>query len=198
MSIFRRDDELPAEPAKPEKPARAPSRTAKHKSSPNDPTQIASGSKVVGEISGEADLFIDGVVDGEINLDSRVVVGTGGRVEGTVLAREVEVGGKVLGNVKGLARVEVLATGSLEGDVMSPRVVIAEGAFFKGRVEMTDNVKRHAVPGPSQPAAKPADETPPDAGRPAREEPRPDAGRPAENRDDAADSGRDAEKKTNR
>ncbi|MCP3957727.1 MAG: polymer-forming cytoskeletal protein [bacterium] len=149
-------------PAKPSKPAPRPP-AKQQKKAVAEATHIASGSKVVGEISGTADLVIDGVVEGEIDLESRVVVGSGGRVEGMILARSVEVGGQVLGNVQGLERVEVLATGSLEGDVMAPRVVIAEGAFFKGKVEMTDKAAQRPPKAPKpaqQPAAKPATGSP--------------------------------------
>ncbi len=137
MSIFRRDNEA----APPESPATSPRpapRPATAEPRPRESTHIAAGSKVVGEISGSAELVIDGQVEGQIDLESRVVVGSKGQVEGEIRARSVQVGGKVLGNVRGLERVEVLASGRLEGDVISPRVVISEGAFFKGKVEMTD------------------------------------------------------------
>ena len=159
MSIFRRENDPPPEPVAPARPARpAPSPPAKKKTAASGSTHIAKGSKVVGEISGSADLIIDGVVEGEIHLESRVVVGSGGRVEGKIHARSVEVGGKVHGNVQGGERIEVLASGSLEGDVLSPRVVIAEGAFFKGKVEMTDKIASR----PSSP--KPSPSPPPPAG----------------------------------
>ena len=106
MSIFRRDNDPPPEPkpaARPTIPTPRPS--AKTKSEPSQSTHIAKGSKVVGKISGSADLVIDGFVDGEVDLESRVVIGSEGRVEGKVLARSVEVGGHVLVNVKGLERV---------------------------------------------------------------------------------------------
>ncbi len=174
MSIFRRESEPSPEPPAPARPARpAPRAPAKQKSAPSGSTHIATGSKVVGEISGEADLVIDGVVEGEIRLQSRVVVGGDGRVEGKINARSVEVAGKVLGNVQGGERVEVLATGSLEGDVMSPRVVIAEGAFFKGKVEMTDKIsaasanKTQAKPG-AQAAGGGAKPMPRPHGKPAQ------------------------------
>ena len=93
---------------------------------------------MVGEISGNAELVIEGRIEGEIDLDSTVVVGDQGQVHGKIVAGAIEVAGKVVGNVHGRDRVEVLASGKLEGDVTSPRVVIAEGAFFKGKVEMTD------------------------------------------------------------
>ncbi len=159
MSIFRRETESSPEPAAPARPSRPASRPpAKQKSTPSGSTHIANGSKVVGRISGSADLVIDGIVEGEIHLESQVVIGSDGRVEGKILARSVEVAGQVLGNVQGGERVEVLATGSLEGDVLSPRVVIAEGAFFKGKVEMTDKIAKPASAKP--PPAKPAETAP--------------------------------------
>ena len=157
MSIFRRENDPSPAPSTPARPARtAPQKPAKPTSAPSGSTHIATGSKVVGEISGAADLVIDGVVEGEIHLESQVVVGPEGRVEGKIRARSVEVGGKVLGNVVGGERVEVLASGSLEGDVLSPRVVIAEGAFFKGKVEMTDKIAGRPPAQQSKPATSPA------------------------------------------
>lgn len=163
MSIFRRDsppEPNPPQPAQaPRKPAPNPKRerASGHSPSPGPGTHVARGSKVIGEISGTAELVIDGQVDGEIELENRLVVGPEGRVDGKIVARAVQVGGKVHGNVRGLERVEVLASGSLEGDVVSPRVVIAEGAFFKGKVEMVDGSKAAAsarpAPSPSAPPA---------------------------------------------
>ncbi len=138
MSIFRREVvPPPAKPAAPPRPAAKPN-VARPPSHGHDATHIANGTKVVGEISGQAQLVVDGVVDGSIHLQSEVVIGGQGRVEGTVHAESIQVGGKVHGNIRGVKKVEVLTAGSLEGDVTSPRVVIADGAFFKGKVEMTE------------------------------------------------------------
>ncbi len=116
---------------------------------------------MVGQISGTAELVIEGRVEGEIDLKNRVVVSHRGEVEGKIVGAAVEVGGKVLGNVHGLERVEILESGRLEGDVTSPRVVIAEGAFFKGKVEMSSATagKKDGTPPPRTPESRP--ETPP-------------------------------------
>jgi cytoskeletal protein CcmA (bactofilin family) len=98
---------------------------------------VAPGTKVVGKVSGAAEVVVEGELEGEIRVDGGAVIGTGGTVRGEISARTVRVGGKVFGNIRGAERVEVLASGALEGDVSAPRVVIAEGAFFKGKVEMT-------------------------------------------------------------
>lgn len=138
MSIFRRDTDVPSQPPQkaPPKPAlqRAPAAA-----DGRDRTYIASGSKVVGEISGSAELVIDGRVEGKIDLASRLVVGSTGEVEGELQARSIQIAGRVLGNVEGLERVEVLKSGRLEGDMVAPQngVHIAEGAFFSGKIDMT-------------------------------------------------------------
>jgi cytoskeletal protein CcmA (bactofilin family) len=137
MSIFRRDSEPspPPAPAPAASPRSAPP-VKPASSQSHDRTQIASGSKVVGEVSGSAELLIDGQIEGKIDLDSRVVVGPQGKVRGEIRARSVQIGGQVQGNVQGLERVEVLSSGRLEGDMAAPQVHIADGAFFTGKVEM--------------------------------------------------------------
>ncbi len=106
-------------------------------------TTIAPGSKVKGSITGNAPLRIEGELDGRVLLDGLVTVARGGLLKGEIQAETVQVSGKVVGNVTGRERVEVLAGGSLEGDVTSPRFVIIEGAFFKGNVEMSgDNAHK--------------------------------------------------------
>lgn len=139
MSIFstkRRDGDVTATPTPKTAAPRSSARNAPAASSQEN-THIAAGSRVVGEISGAAELVIDGEVEGQIDLDSLVVVGPNGRVEGEIHAKAVQVSGKMVGNIRGRDRVEVKASGRLEGDVVAPRVVIDDGAFFKGKVEMT-------------------------------------------------------------
>lgn len=100
-------------------------------------THIAPGSRVQGQLTGPTELLIEGEVEGEIRIDAAVMIGTEGVVHGPVSAQVVRVGGRLFGNVTASDRVEVAPSGSLEGDVAAPRIIIAEGAFFKGRVEMT-------------------------------------------------------------
>lgn len=100
-------------------------------------THIAPGSRIQGQLTGPTELLVEGEVEGEIRVDAAVMIGTDGIVQGPVTAQVVRIGGKVFGNVTASDRIEVAPSGSLEGDVVAPRIVIAEGAFFKGRVEMT-------------------------------------------------------------
>ncbi len=103
-------------------------------------TRIAPGSLVRGELSGTTELLIDGRVEGEVRVDATVVVGAEGEVVGPVRGRTVRVGGRVTGRVEAAERVELLPSGAVEGDIAAPRIVIAEGAFFKGQVEMSPQV----------------------------------------------------------
>lgn len=133
MAIFKRDTELPTSSAGPAYGSSAPT-TANRESAA---TRVARGTRIDGKVSGSTELLIEGEVDGTVKVDSRVVIGSSGVVRGEVEAGEVLVGGAIFGDVRGHERVEVGASGRLEGDISAPRVTIAEGAFFKGKVEMT-------------------------------------------------------------
>lgn len=137
MSIFRRDAATDAAQSSAQPPRREPRQAAKPMAGVEKATVIASGTHIQGEIRGRADLTIEGQVEGKVILEMDVTVSEGGRVTGTIEARSVRIGGKVVGDIKGVEMVELTHSGSLEGNVSAARVIIAEGAFFKGRVEMT-------------------------------------------------------------
>lgn len=99
-------------------------------------TFIASGTRLRGELAGTTDVQIEGEITGSVDVDALVVVGARGSVLGPLHGRVVRVSGQVAGDVTAAERVEVGAAGSVEGDIAAPRVVIAEGAFFKGKIEM--------------------------------------------------------------
>ncbi len=137
MSIFGRRDNVSSTPA-----SSGSSDTSLSPSSPSRTqqrsriTHIAPGSHVEGLITGPTELLVEGEVDGEIRIDAPVIVGAEGVVQGPISAQVVRIGGRVIGNVAASDRIEVAPSGSLEGDVVAPRIVIAEGAYFKGKVEM--------------------------------------------------------------
>jgi cytoskeletal protein CcmA (bactofilin family) len=137
MALFRRDSgsSSSASPggASDFSPAPSPSSSSAQR---RRVTHIAAGSRVEGLLSGPTELLIEGEVDGEIRVESAVMIGTEGVVRGPIAAQVIRVGGKVIGNIQAVDRVEVAPSGSLEGDIAAPRVVIAEGAFFKGRIDM--------------------------------------------------------------
>ena len=105
---------------------------------------MAPGTRLRGEVTGSTELLIDGEVEGEVRLEAAVTVGAEGSVVGPVTAPVVRIAGRVVGDVTASDRVEVAPTGSLEGNVAAPRIVISEGAFFKGSVEMKGQPAREA------------------------------------------------------
>lgn len=92
---------------------------------------------VKGELSGSEDLYLDGEVEGTIELrDHRLTVGPNGRIRAHISAREVIIHGKAEGNVTGSERVELKKSCVLVGDIVTQRIVIEDGAFFKGSVDL--------------------------------------------------------------
>jgi cytoskeletal protein CcmA (bactofilin family) len=137
MAIFRRDTPPPAAPPGTAAPAGTEAGAGGvRRAGTSAVTLIAPGTKVKGQVSGSAEVQIDGEVEGDLTVQGLVVVGTGGSMNGPIAAQVVRVVGQVIGNVTASERVEVGAAGILEGDIAAPRVVIAEGAFFKGKIDM--------------------------------------------------------------
>ena len=139
MSIFRREN-APSSPAVSggASDSRSPSNQKRRL------THVAPGTRLFGQVSGPTELLVDGEVEGEIRLDATVTVGAEGAVYGPISAPVVRVAGRVMGDVLASDRVEVGPSGSLEGDISAPRIVISEGAFFKGQVEMKGEKAREA------------------------------------------------------
>jgi cytoskeletal protein CcmA (bactofilin family) len=92
---------------------------------------------VVGEISGDEDVLVEGRLEGKIRTDRKVTVGGTGDIQGDVLARSVVVAGKVEGQIMAQERAELLASAEVKGSVQAPKVVIAEGAKLQGSVAMS-------------------------------------------------------------
>jgi cytoskeletal protein CcmA (bactofilin family) len=104
--------------------------------SPRAAACISQGIKIKGEITGSEDLFVDGQVDGQLNLtNGSVTIGPNGRVKADVNAREVIVRGQVEGKVTGRDRVQLWSTGQLSGGVQTDRLAIEEGAVLHGKIE---------------------------------------------------------------
>jgi cytoskeletal protein CcmA (bactofilin family) len=88
-------------------------------------------------LTGSESLYIDGKVEGAINLPgNRVTVGRNGQVAANIVAREIVVLGKVRGNCQASDRVDIRSEGSLTGDVIAARISIEDGAFFKGGIDI--------------------------------------------------------------
>jgi cytoskeletal protein CcmA (bactofilin family) len=92
---------------------------------------------IKGELSGSEDLTIEGHVEGRIDLKGNVLtIGPNGKIKAEVFAKAVVVLGEVTGNVTASEKVDIRDNGSVDGDIASPRVAIAEGAHFRGSVDM--------------------------------------------------------------
>ena len=104
---------------------------------------------IKGDLSGNEDLQIDGTVEGRIDLpNNQLTIGAEGRVKAEVHAKAVIVVGHVTGNVSAADRIQVEATGIVDGDVKAPRLVIQEGAMLNGGVEMSSGAKSSHAPAP--------------------------------------------------
>ena len=99
-------------------------------------TIIGSNITIDGDIRGNDPLIIEGVVRGNISVKSAVTVTQDGHVEANVDSQSIEIAGSVEGNVSAADKIDIKAGGRLVGDVKAPRVLIADGAAFKGNINM--------------------------------------------------------------
>ncbi|MBS1813651.1 MAG: polymer-forming cytoskeletal protein [Acidobacteria bacterium] len=130
-----RTPSAPSSPSVEPSASRAPS--APSATAVNEQATIGKSLMVKGELTGSESLYIDGRVEGSINLPgNRVTIGRNGQVAAAITAREIVVLGKVRGNCHASDRVDIRAEGSLTGDVIAARISIEDGAFFKGGIEL--------------------------------------------------------------
>ena len=102
-----------------------------------DVVNIGKSVVIKGELNGSEDLTIEGHVEGKIELKDHVLtIGPNGKIKAQVFAKSVIVLGEVNGNVTASEKVDIRDNGSVDGDIASPRVAIAEGAHFRGAVDM--------------------------------------------------------------
>jgi cytoskeletal protein CcmA (bactofilin family) len=143
--MWKRDESVkPAAPPA-STPAAAPSASAPAAPQANelraqlgrDMLNIGKSVVIKGELNGSEDLTIEGHVEGKIELRDHVLtIGPNGKIKAEVFAKAVIVLGEVAGNVSATEKVDIRDRGSVDGDIVSPRVAIAEGAHFRGSVDM--------------------------------------------------------------
>ena len=113
----------------------------------SDVAHIGKSVIVKGELSGSEDLYLDGEVEGSIELrGNSLTIGPNGRVRANVQAKDVVIHGKVDGNVRGTDRVELKKSAVLNGDISTQRIVIEDGAFFKGAIDIQKAEKSASEP----------------------------------------------------
>jgi cytoskeletal protein CcmA (bactofilin family) len=126
-----------------------------------DIVNIGKSVVIKGELNGSEDLTIEGHVEGTIQLREHVLtIGPNGKIKAQVFAKSVIVLGEVHGNITASDKVDIRDNGSVEGDLVSPRIAIAEGAHFKGSVDMqrkggAPQAKPAGAPAAGQAAAAP-------------------------------------------
>ena len=98
---------------------------------------IGAKTVVKGEITGDEDVVVEGLVDGQVKITRDLRVGNGGTVKATVEAQSIIVSGELVGDCVATTRVEIQATGKVTGNIRAPRIVIAEGAMFRGNSDMS-------------------------------------------------------------
>lgn len=121
-------------------------------SSTGDSTVIGPSILISGKLTGDEDLTVRGRVEGELNLSKTLIVETSGIVKANVSVRNAIVSGVVVGNITATESVELTREGRMVGDINSPRVIIVDGASFRGRVDMGNAEPR---PQGERPAARP-------------------------------------------
>jgi len=123
----------------------SPKETPKHVPEPRaDVGHIGKSVVLRGELTGNEDLYLDGEIDGNINLrDHKLVIGPNAKIKATISARDVVVHGRVEGNINSIERVELKRSCSLTGDVSTQRIVIEDGAFFKGAIDIKEHKEHH-------------------------------------------------------
>lgn len=114
---------------------------------------IGKSLKIKGTISGHEDLYVDGEIEGTVELSGNTLtVGPNGNVNADVKAQVISVQGRLTGNVQAGDRVEISKTGSLEGDLTTARIAIEDGAVFRGSIDITKPDAAASAAAPAKPA----------------------------------------------
>jgi len=106
-------------------------------SSKSRTTVISQGTVIKGEISSNDSIMIDGQVEGNVTVKNTVTIGKSGRISANVTATTLQIYGKIIGDVIASEKVCIEHSGSVEGNIHSPKLMISEGAHFKGNIDMS-------------------------------------------------------------
>ena len=108
---------------------------------------------IKGDLSGSEDLTIEGQVEGKIELRQNILtIGPNGKIKALIFAKAVVVQGEVIGNVSATERIDIRDSGTVNGDLSAPRVAIADGAHFRGSIDMQRAAKSEVKAGDTRPA----------------------------------------------
>jgi cytoskeletal protein CcmA (bactofilin family) len=139
MGLFGKPGDVkPA--SSPQEPVRPPAAPPPVPGAPFDPRNacvIGPKTVIKGELRSEEDVVVEGSVEGLIHSSRDVRIGQGGSVKATVEGQTVVVSGEIVGDCSAVVRVELQSSGRLTGNIRAPKIVIAEGAMFKGNSDMS-------------------------------------------------------------
>jgi cytoskeletal protein CcmA (bactofilin family) len=161
--MWKRDEAVRT--PQPAAPAPTPAASTPHEPAPRadvaraqekDIVNIGKSVIIKGDLTGSEDLTIEGQVEGKIELRQNILtIGANGKIKAQVFAKTVVVLGEVQGNITATERVDIRDNGSVDGDLSAPRIAIADGAHFRGSIDMQ---RQGAKPGEAKMAeAKPAE-----------------------------------------
>jgi cytoskeletal protein CcmA (bactofilin family) len=122
-------------------PVAAPQRETPKAAEPSrgDVGHIGKSVQIRGELTGSEDLYLDGEIEGTVDLrDHTLIIGPNGKIKAGITARDLVVHGKIEGNVTASSKVELRKSSTLIGDIKTQRIVIEDGAFFKGAIDIQE------------------------------------------------------------
>jgi cytoskeletal protein CcmA (bactofilin family) len=123
----------------------------KGSNAPLEQASIGRSLVIKGEVSGGESLYIDGRIEGTINIpEHRITIGRNGAVTADINAREVVIMGKVNGNVICNDRLDIRSEGAVTGDVVTPRISVEDGAHLRGSVQVQASEQKKSQPQPQQ------------------------------------------------
>jgi len=158
----RREEENVPRPEAPPKPAELaregiPMQTYSARTADAGAARIGKSVVVKGQIFSREDLYVDGEMEGTLELpEHRVTIGPNGKLRASIKAREVVIAGNVQGNIEASDKIDIRKDARLVGDIRTARIVIEDGAYFKGSIDIQRPETGRAPAGKVQPAAAPA------------------------------------------
>src|SRR5580698_1620933 len=140
----------PAQPVQPAQPApAAPPVIHQPRQAPapaSTPTVFGKSMKIIGEVTSDEELYLDGDLDGKLNLNNRLTIGPNSKVNANIKAQEIIVFGTIKGNVESESRVSLRTGASIVGDIKTAGIVIEDGAYFKGGIDISRNGETKGSP----------------------------------------------------
>src|ERR1700689_4190426 len=143
----------PAQPAQPAlaptpAPVAAPAISQPRQAPPpaSTPTIFGQSMKIIGEVTSDEELYLDGDLDGKLILRNRLTVGPNSKVNANIKAQEIIVFGTIKGNVESESRVSLRTGASIVGDIKTAGIVIEDGAYFKGGIDISKNGEGKQAP----------------------------------------------------